>query len=539
LNKQLFIKPLLGIFLIWLFLTAINFNKAFHADDTFHLEAAQHIIKEPLKPMSGIIRWGNYEPEPILNGNQPPLMFYLVAVVGVFFGFNEAPMHLMISVFSFFSLFIFFRIAKEYGSERPLLLTVLFGLCPAFVVNQNVMTDVPVVCFLLAAFYQLLLAEKTKKKKHYLLAMLFLTMGVFTKYIFLPVIFAVGIIFLVKRQFKKLLYLLIPFGFLILWSLWNYWEYGGVHILGRSARPFYGRSELFWAFVTGLGSISVFGVLVFNKFTGYKLNKKFVYLTSAFSLLLVVAFYFLSDQYDDQIRWFLEGLFFVNGLFILWYVLKIGFDKKLNKNFFSFLHTDDGAIFLFISAISLFLILFAPFMATRHILTVIPFILLLVSKTFVFSKKIILNFTLVGSFILSLLLGISDWKHAEFFKKSAAQIREGVPAYRTVWSSGIGGWHWYALQNGMKPYYLDSSVLKEGDVMVLPKGLSQYRISSDLEVTLLAKLWQKTGPLSFFSGNHFLGLYHNNFGNPPWTLSRNSTDTIYVLGYLGKRSDNK
>lgn len=536
-NKQLFIKPLFGIFLIWLFLTAINFNKAFHADDTFHLIAAQHISKHPLQPMSGLIRWENENPEPFYKANQPSLFFYLIAGVAALFGFNEIPLHLFLSVFSFFSLFIFYKIARLYGSPMPLLLTALFGFTPAFVVNQNVMTDVPVVCFLLAAFYQLLLAEKTKKKKHYLLAMLFLTMGVFTKYIFLPVIFAFGIIFLVKRQFKNLFYLLIPFGFLVLWSLWNYWEYGGVHLLGRSARPFYGRPELFWAFVTGLGSISAFGVLVFNKFTGYKLNKRFVYLTSAVSLLLVVAFYFLSDQYDDQIRWFLEGLFFVNGLFILWYVLKIGFNKKLNKNFFSFLHTDDGAIFLFIAAISLFLILFAPFMATRHILTVVPFILLLVSKTFVFSKKIILNFTLVGSFILSLLLGISDWKHAEFFKKSAAEIREGVPDYRTIWTTGIGGWYWYALKNGMKTYYLDSSDLKEGDVLVLPKGVSQYRISSSLEVTLLAKLWQKTGPFSFFSGNHFLGLYHNNFEIPPWTLSRNSTDTIYVLGYLGKREN--
>lgn len=143
-------------------------------------------------------------------------------------------------------------------------------------------------------------------------------------------------------------------------------------------------------------------------------------------------------------------------------------------------------------------------MATRHILTVVPFILLLVSKTFVFSKKIILNFTLVGSFILSLLLGISDWKHAEFFKKSAAEIREGVPDYRTIWTTGIRRVVLVCTsKNGMKTYYLDSSDLKEGDVLVLPKGVSQYRISSSLEVTLLAKLWQKTGPFSFFSGNHF------------------------------------
>lgn len=38
---------------LWLFCTALNFDKAFHIDDAGHLVIAQWIAHNPLHPMSG------------------------------------------------------------------------------------------------------------------------------------------------------------------------------------------------------------------------------------------------------------------------------------------------------------------------------------------------------------------------------------------------------------------------------------------------------------------------------------------------------
>lgn len=84
------------ILLMWVFLTSVNINKAIHSDDAFHLKAAQHILKDPLRPMTGTIRWDELEPTPIYVANQPPGLFYMIAGVSLIFGFNEIAFHLLI-----------------------------------------------------------------------------------------------------------------------------------------------------------------------------------------------------------------------------------------------------------------------------------------------------------------------------------------------------------------------------------------------------------------------------------------------------------
>ncbi|WP_114793275.1 hypothetical protein U0035_01640 [Niabella yanshanensis] len=103
--QEYFRKPGVIITLIWLFLTAINIGKAFHMDDGFHLEAAQHIARDPLHPMSGMIRWHNYEPEPMYKANQPPLLFYMIAGLSTVFRFSEVAMRVLIPICSFLTLY--------------------------------------------------------------------------------------------------------------------------------------------------------------------------------------------------------------------------------------------------------------------------------------------------------------------------------------------------------------------------------------------------------------------------------------------------
>jgi len=81
-------------------------------------------------------------------------------------------------------------------------------------------------------------------------------------------------------------------------------------------------------------------------------------------------------------------------------------------------------------------------MATRHILLVIPFILLfswdLIDKALHGINKLVITLTI----ILGLILGISDWKYADYYRQMASSIE--LPKDRTVWAVGLWGWQWYA-----------------------------------------------------------------------------------------------
>jgi hypothetical protein len=39
----------------WFFSLILNFDKAFHIDDTAHLEMARWIAQQPLRPLSGLL----------------------------------------------------------------------------------------------------------------------------------------------------------------------------------------------------------------------------------------------------------------------------------------------------------------------------------------------------------------------------------------------------------------------------------------------------------------------------------------------------
>ncbi|RLD93697.1 MAG: hypothetical protein DRJ29_08040 [Bacteroidetes bacterium] len=60
--RQIFNHKYVLLILLWIGLTAINLNKAFHIDDSFHLEAAAYLSVNPTSPMSGLINWGNDHP---------------------------------------------------------------------------------------------------------------------------------------------------------------------------------------------------------------------------------------------------------------------------------------------------------------------------------------------------------------------------------------------------------------------------------------------------------------------------------------------
>ncbi|MBK8583037.1 MAG: hypothetical protein IPL86_14830 [Flavobacteriales bacterium] len=124
-------RDLLVLFLLWAAATALDFGKAFHMDDTFHLLAAQWIEHHPLQPMSGLVNWG-HDPQPLQYFNQPPGFFYLIALTGHFFGYGEGVMHGLRALFSLLAIANIYLLARHFAKGQALFITALLALCPAF-----------------------------------------------------------------------------------------------------------------------------------------------------------------------------------------------------------------------------------------------------------------------------------------------------------------------------------------------------------------------------------------------------------------------
>src|SRR6266545_8185785 len=69
-------------------------GRAFHADDTLFVWAAQHIAKHPLDPYGFPIVWYNSEMPMSTVTKNPPLAAYYSALVGMVAGWSERALHL-------------------------------------------------------------------------------------------------------------------------------------------------------------------------------------------------------------------------------------------------------------------------------------------------------------------------------------------------------------------------------------------------------------------------------------------------------------
>jgi len=509
------------IVIIWSVLTAININKAYHIDDTFYLEAAQHIKDNPTKPMSGFINWEN-DPVPIYKHNPPPLFFYFIVLTSVSFGFGEIPMHLLISVFTFFALLLFYNLSVLLRIKNTNTLILLLAFSPAFVINQNLMLDIPVITILLGFAYCLLKANITGKTQFYTLSALLLGVGLLFKYSLLPLIVLLLIVIILNREFKKLFVLLIPFGFLIAWSMWNYLEFGSVHMLGRSNST---HILKVWAFPGCLGAIAFFSVsLLFSRYKSRVVKPK-LYTMLSITILAIILFAF---NIVDEIFFanFMSVLFTLNGTFICFALVSRFFiDIKLTS-IFKNKPSNELILYLFIAALMLFIILFAPFIATRHILLMLPFALLIFAKEISIAPKKV-NLSVISlTIFLGVLLGVSDWKYADYYREMASKIE--LPDDKKVWTAGHWGWQWYSKQRGLIEYSTNQSEPNVGDLIVYPGRVSMQELNENIKLSIINKVWDEPTLLTFVSGNNWASMYSSYLNKVPWTLSKTPIDTIFI-----------
>ncbi|GAB4027601.1 hypothetical protein GCM10028773_59380 [Spirosoma koreense] len=514
----------MAIGLLYLVATLININKAYHIDDTFHLEAGNWIKHHPLTPMSGLINWDENK-EPMYVANQPPLYFYFVALVSTLFGNGEIVMHLFQSIFTLFALLVFYKITQLLQLKHGLLLTAFLAVCPAFLVNQNLMIDVPLLSISLWFLYYLLLKNPPSETRRYWKASLVLSLSLLIKYTNIPLLTVLLITLLWRRQFRLLYIVLVPIGVLGLWSVWNYVEFGGIHIVNRPRNPM--TMERFTQnvvdFITCLGAISpftfAFGAGYFSRF---KISN-FIVPTIAF---LFVGLTIATDKNRIFILTsndILSTAFLLNGLLLIVFVLASIWRHNFAAN--RTIDTADIILLTWILAVSGFIILFAPFIASRHVLLIMPPVLFLGGRWLDSISIFNASQAILLALGLGVMLAISDWRYADFYRKKAQEAADALPPHTRTWTTGHWGWQWYGQQNGFKEVQADSMQFQPGDYLVKPVGVDSQEMPKGVQLEQTAFFTAPPSRWTFLSTSFYNCFYGH---GTTWAYSKLPIDTIKV-----------
>ena len=212
---------------IWFFIILFFwgvFFKVVPLDFTdFGGDASQYIIlAENLASGRGYILT-NYPSHPFCL-QYPPLFPLFLAPIVFVFGRNFFLMHLLVATFGFFSLFLIYKIIKKYTSSLLALTVIILSVSNyvfVYYAFKKILSDIPFFLFFSLSIFA---ADKYSEDQNSLgpKAFLFFTaiiLGYFCRYVGLIVFLGMAVFFLFQRQYKKLSFTLLTFGFFF--ALWN------------------------------------------------------------------------------------------------------------------------------------------------------------------------------------------------------------------------------------------------------------------------------------------------------------------------------
>ncbi|TDI87636.1 MAG: hypothetical protein E2O78_00820 [Caldithrix sp.] len=523
-------KSIFILVVFWLFVTAFNLTKAYHIDDTAHLETARAIQNDPLHPMSQTVNWIDTA-EPIHKLNQPHLFFYLIALVVFLFGESEVILHLLLAIFSLLAIVFFFLIARAQSKSNALYLTALFCMAPAFIPSQNLMVDVPLLAIWLVFFWSLLIYVQ-RSDKGYVVAAMAASCALLIKYSSLVLLPILVLEIALRKKWKMLWTLTVPLLTLAVWSLFNYLDYGDVHLLSREPVA-YSAGRLFirlvgWAIC--LGAITPFAPLLATTLWQQKGGRNFLLTSLAVAAVVCGLGLHLADEPLNYSL--LRAVFLANALFLLG-MLAAHALKVYRSRAHCVESTRDLLLFAWLVGALLFIILFAPAIAVRHVLLIIPPTLLLLGKSLASISKRTLILTVVLNTAFAILFGVSDYVYADVYRHYAKGIKAKYAKANAIWFTGHWGWKWYAQQSGMKEYDYLQTNLEDGDLLVAPDMVDKQKIKTEdferlqkideIVVAGTAATFSRVGPMG--------GFYASSIRRLPWILSWEPVEKFIIYRY--------
>lgn len=526
--------PLLAL---WAAIAAAALWKAFHIDDTAHLLIAQWIAEHPLHPMSGPLNWDGID-EPIWRTNQPHLWFYLMAGWGSLFGWSEPAMHALTALAALAATLLMRRLAQAVAPAHADWLAALFLAGPAVAAGGNVMVDVPLVaCWLALGVALCAWPADGRQHRRFGAAAAALSAALLVKYsslCLLPVLWAALVW---ERRWRQLWAGLVPLAVLAAWSAFNWWDYGGIHLIGRTTAGSgegLGRLAVGWTMV--LGAITPAGLVWLAALLPGRWRMAPVAATvlGLSALYAGVAAGLVGDALAERLLW---ALFAGNGALALaamlpaaWRVVR-GLDRRAPEPGTARL----AYLLLWVAGASAFYLLFTPFLAARHSLLIVPPVLLLgawaVRDRLGQGAK---AFGLALALAASLGVGIADARFAGFWRTAVPEAAAVAPGGRRF-VNGHWGLQWYAGRAGFAELDVRRAGWRPGDWLLVGDHVARHlpqhppaRLERVLEVR------QRRGALDLVCTSHEARFYAAGVTFPPWTFARDCGERLRLYRVVAR-----
>jgi len=520
------------VLVLFAFATAWNLTKAYHIDDPVYIDMAQWIAVHPLHPMRGTVFWGD-EVATIDGVNQPHLYFYAMAAWGSVFGWNEVSMHSLMALFALAAIVLMYRLARIVLPGRAALATSLVAASPAFVVGQNTMVDVPALVFWLLFFVILLDGNEGDSRRRYVRAGLACGAAILIKYTGLVLLPALVLDGLLRRRTEAAYGVAVALAIVLLWCGFNYWDYGGIHMLTRmDARGLWNVLDpAKW--VLCLGAAAPFSFALAGAWLGRReralaraARLALAAALAAFLVLIVGSVRGAVGMESSDLAF--AAFFVVSGSIAL--ALAIHGLPRLRAP----LEPEAVARWMlayWVLGAAAFIVLLAPFVAMRHVLLALPAVVLLAlialpRRTGAFWRAA----ALVSTFAWSSIVASADRWYAGIYRDEAKRLREALPASSRVWTTGHWGWQWYAQENGMIEIVPDRSRPAVGDFIVYPVQVHRQPLPPGIEaVTVREVPIAPTNWVRMFAAPH-AGFYATTaFTQLPWSVRRGPIEVFRIL----------
>lgn len=468
-------RELAALLCLWLTATACNLFKPFHIDDTAYVLIARWIAGHPLHPMQGTLNWVGLN-EPIYKILHPHLYLYLLAAWGRLFGFTPPSLHVVQAAAAFGSIALCYRLLRRFVPRSALWATALIVLGPAFLVEQNMMIDIPLLfCWLL--FFNCIVGgiDAENQQRRYLVAALACSAGLLTKYssVLLVPILIFSLVW--ERRRRQVWTAALPLLTLAAWSAFNYWDVGRFHLLVKAPEGV-GHSLLRFTLTSVLttGGITILGYTVL--FAGLRRQRIELlgYLALLLTLLLLVGLALAGNLTDRSADQLLRAGFLLNGT-ALFAAIGWHFVRGPLRDWSSARVDQRSRVFIYLAvwiALTLaFYIAKAPFIAARHLLLILPALALYVLLMRPHPPTAVAkSWSLCLTVLVSAGLCVSDYRFALFQRNEASRLAATLPRTGHWWTNGHLGWMFYALPRGFEEYDTRQSVLQPGDYFVSASG---------------------------------------------------------------------
>lgn len=475
-------SPSVFILLLWVFATSLNFTMPVHMDDTAHLLIAEHILRDPLHPMSGMLNWLDTA-EPIFVTNQPHFYFYLIAGVMAVFGPSELILHLFQSVFTLAAIVGVYRLATRFVPEHSRFLTTALVVSPGFLINQNLMVDIPLLAML--TWSVLFLINPGPGRGGATAGFGIFSVALLTKYTAL-FLFPALIWAALKNRFHLALALL-PIAALLFWGLFNLFDVGQVHILNRPAngRGMVPSPNLAAGLVGAMGAFAapLAGLLVLGHRRGWLWGLLWVLATLGFAMIARTADAAVSGWYLVA-----NGVLFAAALLVAlsagWRILLLAGSAWNERKALRDCYAENFAeatLALWLIGGTGFLITFPQFTASRHaLLLAVPlFILALRTKEVTPVRFAVPSIVAIWA-AFALFIFANDLSFASFYKRSANQsavlASDQALGQARMFTRGHWGWQWYSRGIGLTQVDSERTQFRAGDILVDPVGISAQQI---------------------------------------------------------------